>query len=216
MLIMGLAENGVDSFKAAFLTMQKIKMLEDGKVHNLKDAVMSLNHGIEILFKLFLKDYDEYLIFADLDKYMTARKIMLSKGLSNVFEANPLLKTITLNEGIRRAKYLCDYDISEDFETVVQYLNKIRNQFMHYEISLSSEEVQELLLKLQIGYELSYEFFVEYNEDLRDMFEDARYEITIDDYSDEIAEMHRSLIEEDLAEQAYDRYLEEKYGMYKK
>ncbi|MDT0124188.1 hypothetical protein Q9R46_16130 [Paenibacillus sp. RRE4] len=213
MLIMGLAENGVDSFKSAFLTMQKIKMLEDGKVHNLKDAVMSLNHGIEILFKLFLKDYDEYLIFADLDKYMTARKIMLSKGLSNVFEANPLLKTITLNEGIRRAKYLCDYDISEDFETVVQYLNKIRNQFMHYEISLSSEEVQELLLKLQIGYELSYEFFVEYNEDLRDMFEDARYEITIDDYSDEIAEMHRSLIEEDLAEQAYDRYLEEKYGV---
>ncbi|WP_433752305.1 hypothetical protein [Paenibacillus amylolyticus] len=213
MLIMGLAENGVDSFKAAFLTMQKIKMLEDGKVHNLKDAVMSLNHGIEILFKLFLKDYDEYLIFTDLDKYMTARKIMLSKGLSNVFEANPLLKTITLNEGIRRAKYLCGYDISEDFETVVQYLNKIRNQFMHYEISLTSEEVQELLLKLQIGYELSYDFFVEYNEDLRDMFEDARYEITIDDYSDEIAEMHRSLIEEDLAEQAYDRYLEEKYGI---
>lgn len=213
MLIMGLAENGVDSFKAAFLTMQKIKVLEDGKVHNLKDAVMSLNHGIEILFKLFLKDYDEYLIFADLDKYMTARKIMLSKGLSNVFEANPLLKTITLNEGIRRAKYLCDYDISEDFETVVQYLNKIRNQFMHYEISLTSEEVQELLLKLQIGYELSYDFFVEYNEDLRDMFDDARYEITIDDYSDEIAEMHRSLIEEELAEQAYDRYLEEKYGV---
>ncbi|MEJ3719184.1 hypothetical protein WGM54_14275 [Paenibacillus polymyxa] len=208
MLNMGLAENGVDSFKAAFLTMKKIKVLEDGIVHNLKDAVMSLNHGIEILFKLFLKSYDEYLIFADIDKYMTARKAMIAKGLANVFEANPLLKTVTLNEGIRRAKYLCGYDISEDFETVVQYLNKIRNQFMHYEISLSGEEVDELLLKLQIGYELAYEFFVEYNEDLRDLFDDARYEITIDDYTDEIAEMHRSLMEEDLAEQ---RYLEEKY-----
>ncbi|MDR6779421.1 MULTISPECIES: hypothetical protein [Paenibacillus] len=210
MLNMGLAENGVDSFKAAFLTMKKIQVLEDGIVHNLKDAVMSLNHGIEILFKLLLKSYDEYLIFADIDKYMTARKTMIAKGLSNVFEANPLLKTVTLNEGIRRAKYLCDYEISEDFETVVQYLNKIRNQFMHYEISLSGEEVEELLLQLRIGYELTYEFFVEYNEDLKDLFEDARYEITIDDYTDEIAEMHRSLMEEELAEQ---RYLVEKYGI---
>lgn len=150
MIRMGLAENGADSFKAAFLTIGKISTLEDGIVHNLKDAVISLNHGIEILFKLVLKNYDEYLIFTDLDKYMTAKKAMLSKGLLNVLDANPQLKTVTLNEGIRRAKYLCNYDISDDFETVVQYLNKIRNQFMHYEINLSDAEVQELLVKLKI------------------------------------------------------------------
>jgi len=213
MIEMGLAENGADSFKAAFLTMEKISTLEEGLVHNLKDTVISLNHGIEILFKLVLKNYDEYLIFTDIDKYMIARKTMITKGLSNVFDANPQLKTVTLNEGIRRAKYLCNYDISDDFETVVHYLNKIRNQFMHYEINLSDTEVQELLVKLKIGYEMSYDFFVIYIEELGELFEDARYEITADDYSNEIAEMHRSMMEDDLSEQAYEHYLHEEYGI---
>ncbi|BCG59722.1 hypothetical protein PUR_31470 [Paenibacillus sp. URB8-2] len=204
MIRMGLAENGADSFKAAYLIMEKIETLEDGLAHNIKDAVISLNHGIEILFKLVLKNYDEYLIFADLDKYMSAKKIMITKGYPNVLEANPSLKTVTLNEAVKRAKYLCNYDISDDFETVVQYLNKIRNQFMHFEISLSDDEMQELLLKLKIGYEMSYDFFVVYIDELRDLFEDARYEITIDDYSNELAEMHRSMMEDD----AYEEYRE--------
>ncbi|MEK4987233.1 hypothetical protein NYE46_09400 [Listeria sp. FSL L8-0308] len=74
MIKMGLAENGADSLKAAYLIIEKLPSLEDGLSHNLKDAVISLNHGIEILFKLILKNYEEYLIFADLDKYMTAKK----------------------------------------------------------------------------------------------------------------------------------------------
>ncbi|MCM3173247.1 hypothetical protein [Paenibacillus sp. MER 99-2] len=213
MIRMDLAENGADSLKAAYLIMEKLPILEDGLAHNLKDAVMSLNHGIEILFKLLLKNYEEYLIFTDLDKYMTAKKNMLEKGKDNVLDVNPLLRTIALSEAIRRAKYLCGYEISSDFEVGINYINKIRNQFMHYEINLSDEEMRELLVKMRIVYDLSYDFFITYIDDLSLILEEARYEITVDDYSDEIAEMHRSLIEEDLAEQAYDRYLEEKYGV---
>lgn len=49
MIKMGLAENGADSLKAAYLIIEKLPSLEDGLSHNLKDAVISLNHGIEIL-----------------------------------------------------------------------------------------------------------------------------------------------------------------------
>ncbi|WP_018756423.1 hypothetical protein [Paenibacillus terrigena] len=207
MIRMGLAENGADSLKAAYLIMEKLSTLEEGLAHNLKDAVISLNHGIEILFKLILKNYEEYLIFADIDKYMIAKKAMLEKGKDNVLEVNPLLKTVTLNEAIRRVKYLCNYDISSDFEVAISYLNKIRNQFMHYEINLSDGEMLELLVKMRIAYDLSYDFFITYIEDLYSILEDARYEITIDDYSDEIAEMHRSMMEDS----TYEEYRENKF-----
>lgn len=200
MIKMDLAENGADSLKAAYLIMKKLPILEDGLAHNLKDAVISLNHGIEILFKLVLKNYEEYLIFVDLDKYITAKKTMLEKGKDNVLDVNPQLKTVTLHEAVRRAKYLCNYEISEDFEIAITYLNKVRNQFMHYEINLSEEEMLELLVKLQIAYELSYDFFTTYIEDLSSLLEDARYEITMDDYSNEIAEMHRNMMEDSMFE----------------
>ncbi|MGM1044823.1 MAG: hypothetical protein ACQEXX_01615 [Bacillota bacterium] len=208
MIRMGLVENGADSLKAAYLIIDRLSTLEEGYAHNLKDAVISLNHGIEILFKLILKNYDEYLIFADIDRYMAAKKAMLEKGKDNVLDVNPKLKTVTLSEAIKRVKYLCNYNISDDFEIVISYLNNIRNQFMHFEINLTEEEMFELLLKLKIGYELSYDFFTTYIEDLSSILQEARYEITVDDYSDEIAEMHRSMMEDSMYEEYQERDLD--------
>ncbi|MEK4289400.1 hypothetical protein [Paenibacillus sp. FSL P4-0502] len=190
MIKMSLLENGVDSLKSSYLIMEKIPELQEGLSHNIKDAVISLNHGIEILFKLVLKEINEYLVFTDLDNYMLAKKKMLSENMRNVFEAKPGLKTVSLNEAMRRARYLCGIEINSDLETVINYLNKKRNEFMHYEIHLSEEEMMELLSKLRVGYELSVQFFGLHIEGLEELIRGARYEITVEDYSDELAAMY--------------------------
>lgn len=38
---------------------------------------------------------------------------------------------------------------------------------MHYEINLSNEQMLELLVKMRIAYDLSYDFFTDHIEDLR-------------------------------------------------
>ncbi|WP_339168994.1 hypothetical protein NSQ55_21325 [Paenibacillus sp. FSL H7-0943] len=91
----GLLENGVDSLKSAYNSIDKISLLIEGVEHNIKDAILSLNHAIEILFKLILKQKNEYLIFSDIGKYMNAKKQMLIQGKSNVFEVSSELKTVT-------------------------------------------------------------------------------------------------------------------------
>lgn len=193
MIKMDLLSNGVDSLKSAHITMDKLPDLEQGIEHILKDAVLSLNHGIEILFKYILKKNEEYLIFSDIEKFMSAKKKAIQDNKENVFEVNPNLRTITLMESIDRLKYLCDYAISEDLELTLIYLNKIRNQFMHYEINLSEEEMFELHRKLQLGYELSIDFFIVHIENFSEEFAFARYEISVDDYQDMMAEMHAEM-----------------------
>ncbi|MEK4987234.1 hypothetical protein NYE46_09405 [Listeria sp. FSL L8-0308] len=79
---------------------------------------------------------------------------------------------------------------------------------MHYEINLSNEQMLELLVKMRIAYDLSYDFFTDHIEDLRFFLEDARYEITVDDYSNEIAEMHRSMMEDSMYEEYKERKLD--------
>lgn len=55
MIKIDLLSNGIDSLKSAYLTMNKLPEIQQGLEHNLKDAVLSFNHGIEILFKYILK-----------------------------------------------------------------------------------------------------------------------------------------------------------------
>jgi len=155
----GLLENGVDSLKSAYNSIDKISYLVEGVEHNIKDAVLSLNHAIEILFKLMLKREKEYQIFSD---YMNAKKQMMEEGKSNVFEVNSVLKTVTLNESIKRLQLLCDIDLPEIFIAGIDSFNKTRNKLMHYELELSEEQVNETIRDLKGLYEEAVKFFGAY------------------------------------------------------
>jgi hypothetical protein len=74
-----LLENGVDSLKGAYLCLGKLSELKEGIECNVKDAVLNLNHAVEILFKLILKQENEYLVFTDLDKYLKAKEKMIKE-----------------------------------------------------------------------------------------------------------------------------------------
>ncbi|MFD0587683.1 hypothetical protein ACFQZE_06685 [Paenibacillus sp. GCM10027627] len=196
-----LLENGIDSLKATHNNIEKMKELQEGSNHCLKDSILSLNHAIEILLKLILKDHNEYLVFSDLDKYMTAKAKMIQQGKTNIFEVNENLKTITLHECINRVQFLCDIPISDQYKTVISFMNKKRNEITHYEINLSAEELKELIDQLELCYELSIDFFKQHIEDLEVLLEDARFEMTTDDYEEAMSDMY--------ADMAYEQYRED-------
>lgn len=193
----GLLENGVDSLKATYNILEKLPDLSDGIEHNVKDAVLSLNHGIEILFKVILKASNEYLVFIDLDKYMFAKEKLKTTGKLTVFDVSPNLKTISLLEAIRRAEFLCDMYIPVEFKTTIEFLSKIRNQIMHYELNMTVEETQALVLKLQVCYEAAIEFFIKFIANIQELLVDARFEMTIAEVFDEMAEIRAEMDYED-------------------
>ncbi|NRS52147.1 hypothetical protein [Brevibacillus sp. HB2.2] len=204
-----LLDNGVDSLKATYISIEKMHALHDGTgmEHCLKDAVLSLNHGIEILFKLLLRQRNEYLVFSDLDKYMVAKKKMIEQGKTNIFEVAPNLRTVTLNEAMDRAEFLCEYEVDSTYKKVITFINKIRNQLTHYEINMKSPEMLELSVKIQTCYELTIHFFAPHIEGLEEKVEAARFEYTVDDYATDMGEWYAEVeMEERMLERMLERY----------
>lgn len=144
-----LVKNGADSLKNAFINIERIDELEIGHDHALKDAVIFLNHGIEILLKVILAKRSFALMFDNVKDYQKA-KIELSKtDKKDVFEVNPNLKTVSLTEALLRVEYLCDIEIDINMKSAVLALNSVRNKIMHFSVEIEEDEVLELTKKLE-------------------------------------------------------------------
>ncbi|MCM3705333.1 hypothetical protein M3205_06270 [Cytobacillus firmus] len=192
-----LLENGVDSLKAAFNSLDNARYLDEGSDHHIKDATLSLNHANEILFKYLLKQKHDFLIFSDISAYMQAKAIMIKENKSTVFEAKPNLKTVSLHEAIRRLFLLCDIEVPENLRTSLDNLTKKRNEIMHYALEMNEEEYQTFIEDLKNCYELTIHFFSQHFDDFERLFDIARFEYSFepdveamadDSYSDWLAE----------------------------
>lgn len=74
-----LVKNGADSLKNAFINIERIDELEIGHDHALKDAVIFLNHGIEILLKVILAKRSFALMFDNVKDYQKLIRKMYLK-----------------------------------------------------------------------------------------------------------------------------------------
>lgn len=157
---LSLLANGIDSLKASYNSLEDIDYLVEGGEHRVKDAILSLNHANEILFKLLLKQKAECLVFVDIKAYMNAKEEMRSRDKSNVFEVKPGLQTIGISEAIKRLELLCDIEVCSYLKRSLDYLKQKRNQIMHYEINLNEGEFKALITKLKNCYENSVRFFL--------------------------------------------------------
>jgi len=173
-----LLDNAVDSLKATFNSLESLKGLLEGKEHHTKDAILSLNHANELLFKLLLKKNKEYLMFNDIEAYMKAKEKMILKEKSTVFEVAPRLSTVGFNEAIRRLELLCDIQVPSNLKKSLFYLNGKRNEIMHFEIEINSGEATALIEKLRTCYELTVNFFAQYEPLLTVAISEARFELT--------------------------------------
>lgn len=202
-----LLDNGADSLKGAFESLQKFDNLHEGTDHNLKDAVIFLNHGLEILFKLLLKKSSPALMFSDIKNYQKAKESMKKKNSRNVFEVDSSLRTVTLEEALKRVELLCDIEIPDSLKGAIYYINKIRNQLMHYEVELGDEELQELISKLKVCYEESVEFLAIHIENLEERIDESRFEYTREDYETDMGEWYAEM----RAEEDRIAYMEDAY-----
>lgn len=223
-----LLENGIDSLKKAKTNIEEFeKYYKKSSYHFLKDSIIFLNHGIEILLKYILSKQNESLIFTDIDLYMEAKKILKdqSKGKKNPFEFNrrnvfdvnlsngnkkKQLYTINLNEAIKRIKFLLDIELSENVEAAITLINEYRNHITHHSIVLDESSVQELVEKIKFLYKYILDFFndhiternvmeeVDANRYLYTKQEWEQYQRDLEDYHHERAMSRISLDVDDM------------------
>lgn len=148
-----LIDNGLDSLKKgyAFLEMYEHLVADSAKDSDrfsaLKDSVLSIQHGIEILFKYVLKDHNELLIFSDISKLKDAFKRRRKGIIAELYEADGV-HTVTFKESIERLRDICGLNMGEGFKEVLLKVEGWRNSITHSAVLLKENDVSRTLLQL--------------------------------------------------------------------
>ncbi len=149
--------SGVDSLKKGFENLNKYESInysnssaktKQKRFYYLKDAILFIQHGIEILFKSILAQHSEYLIFSQIDS--NVKKALLQKKqrkLNSVFESDLKNKihTVTFLESIERIKVIPKVELSKSLEKRLNELESYRNIIMHSEPYLNESQINKTL-----------------------------------------------------------------------
>ncbi|WAC43355.1 hypothetical protein OU997_13830 [Pseudomonas sp. SL4(2022)] len=148
-----LIENGLDSLKKGYNFLGAYeRYLADGaddaqRFSALKDSVLSIQHGIEILFKYALKEHNELLLFTDLSKLKQAFKSRRNGEIVELYEAEGV-HTVTFKESIERLIDICGLPITEKFKKKLLKVEGWRNNITHSGVLLLENEVSSVLINL--------------------------------------------------------------------
>lgn len=148
-------DSGIDSLKKGFQNLieyEKItffnpdKISEGSRFYFLKDSILFIQHGIEILFKNIIQNHSEYLIFSQIDSNVkNAIQQKNSRKLNSVFETDLKHKihTVTFLESIERLKIIPGVSISSALVRKLKDLESYRNIIMHSEPYLNEYEINQ-------------------------------------------------------------------------
>lgn len=146
-------DSGLDSLKKGFQHLVeyekktfylKNQNSDTERYYNLKDAILFIQHGVEILIKSILHNHSEYLIFSHLDSNVKAALHQKkNQNLNSVFETDLKHKihTVTFTESIERLKIIPNVKISKSLEKRLQELESYRNIIMHSEPYLKEYDI---------------------------------------------------------------------------
>lgn len=146
-------DSGMDSLKKgfeSFLNYERITFFnednisEEMRFYHLKDAILFIQHGIEILVKKIIQNHSEYLLFSQIDNHVkNALKQKHEQNLNSVFETDLKHKihTVTFNESIERLKIIPQVKISSQLEKRLNELESYRNIIMHSEPYLNEYDI---------------------------------------------------------------------------
>lgn len=176
-----LVENGTDSIKKALDCIEAIDELVKGVDHTLKDAVIFLNHGIEILLKVMLEERDPSLIFYNKKKYQLAKELLEKEDKKDIFDVDSSLKTLSLTDALKCLKNECSLEIDNKLEEVIEYLNKTRNKLMHSNFKLDEQGLSKLKTELKYCNIAVYDFFNKHIKSFNTHITEARFEVTKED-----------------------------------
>lgn len=145
-----LKENGVHSLEKGLKVFTDFEKVS-GQSILLKEAIMFLHHGIELLMKQVLVEKNsEYLIYSDIDSETVKKVISARKQGVSVFNLPKPVHTATYEQVIDRVEAFVDNPaIQENLKTWLVELNRLRNQIEHYAIDKEEKEVKDLIIKIR-------------------------------------------------------------------
>ncbi|MEL7657049.1 MAG: hypothetical protein AAGU75_14220, partial [Bacillota bacterium] len=142
-LTISLADNGMHSLTRGIQTYTAYSEKVDPML--LKDAIMSLHHGIELLFKQILVNTSPYLIFQDL-KDATSKQIKADQNNLAIFFLDSPPKTVNYEEAIMRIQaFVKAPELDPRLISKLKNLNQLRNQLEHYAIDADIEDITKLI-----------------------------------------------------------------------
>lgn len=150
---LSLMENGLDSLKKGYKALNTYDELLDANKEDiekslaLKEAILNIHHGIEILMKYLLYKKSEYLVFSNIDDNVKKAYCLKNQNkLSSIFETSVIDKihTVTYSEAFERLTKICNYEFSKKFSDKIEKLNIYRNRITHSEVTIDDQEIAQL------------------------------------------------------------------------
>lgn len=165
-MIISMLDNGIDSLKKGFsnylnyveIIKNKASISKDD-YFILKQAVLSMHHGIEILLKCILYEKSEFLIIEEIDNnYKSAYKEKTENRLDNVFQTSKAsrIHTITYEEALSRVKFFIPNLLSTQLEEKLKELNTLRNALTHAEVSVNDSDVNKVFDGLLVEVDILF------------------------------------------------------------
>ncbi len=144
-----LKENGIHSLNRGLEIFGNFEQRKDEYL--LKEAIMFLHNGIELLMKqVLVEQAGEYLIYADISEETTKKVINAKKQNISVFNLPKPPHTATYLEVIGRVRaFVNNPELGENLETRLKELNSIRNNLEHYAIDEEIHKTEELVVKIR-------------------------------------------------------------------
>ena len=148
-----LIDNGLDSLTKGYNFLKSYEELKEAGTEDvarfsvLKDAVLSIQHGIEILFKYLLKEKNEILLFSEVNsKLKQAYRRRKDGEISELYEADGV-HTVSFRESLERVNDILGMEVSEKLIKIVLKIEKWRNGIIHSAVLLNEDEVSSVLFE---------------------------------------------------------------------
>jgi hypothetical protein len=143
----GLKANGLHSLWRGIESYQQYKDSRD--IWLLKEAVMFLHHGTELLMKEILVQSSEYLIFEDLGSNTVKKQKQAAEKNLGIFYLPKPPRTVTYLDAIDRVEaFINPPELDEPLLTRLRELNQYRNQLEHYAVDADAASVARLIANL--------------------------------------------------------------------
>ncbi|MCH8499077.1 MAG: hypothetical protein LAT63_11410 [Marinobacter sp.] len=154
-LKIGLLDNGSHSLKRGFEMWTQWEESEDAWL--LKEAVIWVHHGIELVLKQLLVQTNEFLVFQDVNKAVERLGILRKKngmknaGVLDLFDHDDKVMSVGFSNLIERAAItlsICELEDGGLLRSYIDRLTRYRNKIVHFSLELDVMEVSTLLSDL--------------------------------------------------------------------
>ena len=151
-LKMGLLDNGSHSLKRGFEVWGQWNSTEDAWL--LKESIIWVHHGVELLLKQLLVQNNEFLVFQDVNKaverlgVLRKREGMEHADVLDLFEHDDKVTSIGFKHLLERVAITLSIDELNENSKLRKNLDKLtrfRNKIVHYSIEINTFETASLI-----------------------------------------------------------------------